>query len=965
VTVKCPKCHSENTSDSQFCKKCATPLPSSREIDISQTETLLPPREDLSPGTVFASRYQVIEELGHGGMGKVYKVFDKETNSKVALKLIKPEVAADRNTIERFRNELKIARDISHKHICRMYDLGREADNYFITMEYVSGEDLRGLIRKTKRLDIGTAISIAKQVCEGLVEAHRLGVVHRDLKPSNIMIDREGDAKIMDFGIARSLRTKGITGPGAVIGTLEYMSPEQVDGKEADQRADLYSLSIILYEIVTGTVPFEGETAFAIGLKHKSEPPENPKKLNPQIPDDLSRLILKGLEKDREKRYQTAAEVLNELKEIEQGLQTTEKVIPRRKPLTSREITVKFSFRKLVIPAIAVAAVALGAILLVFLSNRQPSKQPILPSHKQLTFTGDAADPAISPDGKFIAYLTGQQGIEPKVWVQDMVSGRSIEVFSANNCDILSWTPDGAEIAVRAYKDSEFGTFLVPRLGGPSRQIETFPCLAWSPDGSYFAEVVQERNDAVGNMTWDSATRPDGTSISVGNKLKEMDNLNEKDDIFIVNKATGKSNSFKVNAPVDKFTHIDWSPRGDRLLILTLDKENIYSIWTARTDGDQQNLVLKDSVPLFSPRWAPRGDAIFYIRGSSSNQKELWKLPISRDTGKPMKTSSLVLSGIPMGEELTLSADGKYLLYTRILNFSNLWLARLDGSEKGQAIKTKQLTSGTQEVGMNSISPDGKLIAFSRGSIETSNIYVMPIEGGNPTQLTFFNSHNSNPVWSPDGTEIAFVSDEGGESHIWKVSAQGGLPFRFEKTKVRLNYDILWAPGPYIWYNSQVGSRGYYIYRILNPKTEKEISLAKDESEGWIGTPCISPDGKKVAVYWSKPPKSGVWLISAEDFSQKLVLGREFTRERGALWLDGWSDDGKWVYASEMDTKSGKKEYLMIEVESGKTKPLPIIPFTIERRTFYKLIDSKPIICWVEKTQSDVWVIQNFDQIIK
>jgi serine/threonine protein kinase len=147
VAILCPKCLAENTSDSQFCKKCATPLASSRQFGISQTETLMPPKEDLTTGTIFAGRYQVIEELGHGGMGKVYKVFDRETNSKVALKLIKPEVVADKNTIERFRNELKVAREISHKHICRMYDLGREAENYFITMEYVSGEDLRGFIR--------------------------------------------------------------------------------------------------------------------------------------------------------------------------------------------------------------------------------------------------------------------------------------------------------------------------------------------------------------------------------------------------------------------------------------------------------------------------------------------------------------------------------------------------------------------------------------------------------------------------------------------------------------------------------------------------------------------------------------------------------------------------------------------------------------------------------------------------
>ncbi len=337
MAVKCPKCQTDNPSDSKYCKECATPLPSSREIGVSQTETLVTPREELATGSIFADRYQVIEELGHGGMGKVYKVFDRETNSKVALKLIRPEVAADKNTIERFRNELKVARDISHNHICRMYDLGREADNYFITMEFVSGEDLRSLIRRTKRLDIATAISIAKQVCEGLAEAHRLGVVHRDLKPSNVMIDREGDAKIMDFGIARSLRTKGITGPGVVIGTPEYMSPEQVDGKEADQRADLYSLSIILYEMVTGKVPFEGETAFAIGLKHKSEPPENPRKLNPLIPDDLSGLILKGLEKDKENRYQSARDLLEALNKFEVAISSTERAMLLKETVMPKE----------------------------------------------------------------------------------------------------------------------------------------------------------------------------------------------------------------------------------------------------------------------------------------------------------------------------------------------------------------------------------------------------------------------------------------------------------------------------------------------------------------------------------------------------------------------------------------------------------------------------------------------------
>ena len=214
MAIECPKCHSENPETKQFCADCGTQLTPSKAIHPEVTETLQTPIKELTTGSTFAGRYQIIEVLGEGGMGKIYKAFDREVNVRVALKLIKPEIAADQNTIERFRNELRVAREISHKNICRMHDLGREAETYFITMEYVSGEDLRSFIRRARRLDIGTAISITKQVCEGLSEAHRLGVVHRDLKPGNIMIDQEGNAKIMDFGIARPLKGQGITADG-------------------------------------------------------------------------------------------------------------------------------------------------------------------------------------------------------------------------------------------------------------------------------------------------------------------------------------------------------------------------------------------------------------------------------------------------------------------------------------------------------------------------------------------------------------------------------------------------------------------------------------------------------------------------------------------------------------------------------------------------------------------------------
>lgn len=362
MSTKCPKCNADNPDTKQFCGDCGTQLLSLEKIEV--TETMETPKEGLTTGSTFAGRYQIIEELGKGGMGRVYKVLDKEVNAKVALKLIKPEIASDEKTIERFRNELKVARDIAHKNVCRMYDLAKEKGAYYITMEYVPGEDLKSFIRRAGFLSSGKAISIANQICEGLQEAHRMGVVHRDLKPQNIMIDKDGNARIMDFGIARSLRTKGITGSGVMIGTPEYMSPEQVDGKEADQRADIYSLGVILYEMVTGRVPFEGETPFSIGVKQKSEVPKPPKDINEQIPDNLSQVILRCMEKDKDNRYQSVGELHSELMGLEKGIPTTERIVPERKPITSREITVKFNMKRAIIPAFLLLVLVIIALII-------------------------------------------------------------------------------------------------------------------------------------------------------------------------------------------------------------------------------------------------------------------------------------------------------------------------------------------------------------------------------------------------------------------------------------------------------------------------------------------------------------------------------------------------------------------------------------------------------------------------
>ncbi len=377
MSIKCPQCQVENPSDSKYCRECATALPHPPGTSGPPTRTLDTPREELTTGTLFASRYQIVEELGGGGMGRVYRALDTKVGEEIAIKVIKPEIAADKASVERFKNELKIARKIVHKSVGRVYDLNEDRGTFFITLEYVRGEDLKAFIRSSGQMALGTSLRVARQVAEGLAEAHGLGVVHRDLKPSNIMIDRDGNARIMDFGIARLVGARGITGGNVMIGTPEYMSPEQVEGKEAGPASDLYSLGIVLFEMLTGRLPFEGETALSVAVKQKSEAPPDPQTLNPQIPEDLNRVILRCLEKNKEKRYRSAADFLADLAGIGKSLPTTPHPLPVRRALTSKEITVRLPSKKIWIPGVAVLVALLALAIWQFIPEKGGAKRTV------------------------------------------------------------------------------------------------------------------------------------------------------------------------------------------------------------------------------------------------------------------------------------------------------------------------------------------------------------------------------------------------------------------------------------------------------------------------------------------------------------------------------------------------------------------------------------------------------------
>src|SRR5215469_3442594 len=343
LSMECPQCGLANPPGTSVCTSCRTPLPDSDRTlnltdpgpDTDWTLNLTDRSPDalasertvdnvngwsvpaevtaataagsgaLQPGHVLANRYEIQQVLGEGGMGAVFKARDRELDRLVALKVIRPEFAQNPDVLRRFKQELILARQVTHRNVIRIFDLGEADGIKFITMEFIEGRDLKTLLRDSGKVEPRKAAEIIEQVCRALEAAHTEGVIHRDLKPQNIMVDAHGKVSVMDFGIARSMEVTsgGMTQTGALVGTPEYMSPEQAKGEKLDARTDIFALGIIFYELLTGDSPYKADTAMASLYKRTLECPRPPIELNPDIPRPLSNVVVHCLQIDKEKRY--------------------------------------------------------------------------------------------------------------------------------------------------------------------------------------------------------------------------------------------------------------------------------------------------------------------------------------------------------------------------------------------------------------------------------------------------------------------------------------------------------------------------------------------------------------------------------------------------------------------------------------------------------------------------------------
>ena len=700
----------------------------------------------LAPGQSLL-HYRLVEKIGEGGMGVVYRAEDLKLRRQVALKFV-PEGLESGERRVRLLREARLAAALSHPNICTIHEVGEvgpdtleaggpvgadslSAGTPFIAMELVRGETLSALLGKRTALPLVELLEIAAQLAEGLAEAHVRKIVHRDLKPQNTMVSPEGRVKILDFGLAALAASSGEDGEssvaetisaqrtreGRILGTIAYMSPEQAQGKTLDSRSDVFSFGTMLYEMAVGKRPFQGESTVSTLAKIIEAEPESILTARADLPPDLERIVRRCLRKRPEQRYNDTRDLavaLRDLQHESSAGRSRALVVPARGRSRARWLGGI---------AAGILAVALVGVAIWLWTGRD--EPPALPVYRQVTFTGSASSPAISPDGRSLAYSTEAEGGGQKLLVQDLEGGQALQIAAGLEIRGTRWSPDGSHLLFTVHAEGTLvTTYLAPRLGGALRPVgpRAFFLLAWAPDGRRYAGSASGQKQ-----------------------------------IWVTDTVSNATTSFRPEGEFVWMEDLDWSPSGPWIAFATRDEEDRGTLWIIGSDGRRQTMLVGAPGRIHAPLFTARGDAIYYL-ADAEETRALWKIAVDPASGERRGAPKQVLSGMQDGAELSISRDGTRMLFTRVAGGENLWLVNLRHSPAGTIVEPGRLTSGTLSHQRPAFSPDGRQIAFSRGSAGRAEIFVLPTEGGPPRQLTFLGAMSTSPAWSPDGQEIAFGS---------------------------------------------------------------------------------------------------------------------------------------------------------------------------------------------------------------
>lgn len=786
------------------------------------------------------SHYQVLEKLGEGGMGVVYKARDLRLDRLVALKALHPERVADPDRRRRFVQEARAASALNHPSIVAIHDIDEVDGVQIIAMELVSGPTLAALLARGP-LRLSEALRVASQIADALARAHAAGIVHRDLKPANVMVSEDGLAKLLDFGLAKLVQPSGFgerradaetevapTAVGFVIGTAAYMSPEQAEGRPVDARSDVFSFGAVLYEMLAGRAAFARETTtatLAAVLRDEPEPLLG-------VPSELERIVARCLRKDPARRFQSAADLRVSLDEVREELDSGLRAARGARRRRARWVWV-------LAPAAAAGLVAGG----LWLGRRVGPAAAVQPPVPLTSSVGLVQSPALSPDGKLVAFSwNGEREDNFDVYVKLVGAGVPLRLTTDPDTDQApAWSPDGTMVAfLRGFGSSHPAVIVVPAMGGPERKVAQglfAPSLTWSRDGASLIVARREADDRAHGL-------------------------------FVLSLATGESRRLTQPPPEAWAGDVspELSPDGRTLAFsraFTRVNSQIFLLSLSadlRAEGEPRQLT-RESTTANDPVWTADGTRIVFASGAmgSASNPRLRVLPA---------TGGGVAEPVPYGEggEAPTIAAPDRLVFVRWVRDENIW--RLPLPDGGRA---ERFVYSTRRDIEPRCAPDGRHVTFTSDRSGSHQVWLCNVDGSDPRQLTSLGgTMTSGARLSPDGTRVVFLSSQDGQFELYLTSPDGRAPQRLTDNQAHDSAPSWSRDGSWLYFASN-REDGFQIWKMAPEPGAPAVRVTRDGGYAALE----SPDGR--TLYYARREEGlswAVWQMATAGGPPSMVIPR-------------------------------------------------------------------------------------------
>ena len=880
--------------------------------------------------------YRIESMLGAGGMGEVYLATDDKLRRKVALKILPAEFTSNDERVKRFQLEARAISALNHPNIVTIYDVGNIDGINYIATEYVEGRTLRELIGNNLKLkDI---LGIIIQSCEALSAAHNAGIIHRDIKPENIMIRPDGYVKILDFGLAKlseidflTMKNLAKTAKGVIIGTPAYMSPEQVADDNVDHRTDLWSIGVVLYELLTNTNPFKKENRQTTFQAILSEEPPLGSSLNPEISGELDQILVKALEKDADFSYQTASDLRADLKRVKREVDSSPSLRSSASSLPQNRTGVRKQINYL-IPLFIFMFLFLSIFGIWFVFNKSSGtnageKTVEWANAKNVQITDSPwieGYPSLSPDGKNIIFASEVSG-DRNVYLQ-RVGGKNpvnLTVNSTESDTMPTFSADGKLIAFRSER---------------------------SPSGIYIMEETGENARRVSEIGFHPSWSPDNSKIAVSDHAAAVHSVHTVPNsaIFIIDAKTGDANKLETRGDA---IMPNWSPNGHRIAFWFVAEGKLAGIATVPATGGEPVVIAENNSTDWNPIWSPDGKFLYFVSDRSGSMG-CWRVAIDEKTGEQLAEPEFVSTPSKYSRHLAFSRDGKTLAYVSYDSQSNLQSVAFDPLTLKVSGETNWITRGDKETGSPDLSPNGEMFVVRQPARTQEDLAVFDKSGANLRNLMNDKFRERLPRWSPDGKKIAFHSDRSGKYQIWTINPDGSNLEQITFTeKTGINAAVFSPDGLRLAFTELAG----------NKQTSLILDLTKKWSEQTPQNLPPMPDNESFSVRdWSNDGKK-LLFVYFEDDGDENGIGifnfdtNNFERITETGTSPFWLNDNRHFIFTDRNT---------IWVCDTQTKQISELykPFAYEIQHANIAPDNKSIFFRYLQIDADVWLLDASQQ---